>query len=203
MCLSLHERLQYDDWNLTFLNVFHLRAWYAYLNRLKAKTEERQMRFLHSTRWIESSSSWLNTSVGPSPEIRHLKPPGKKSKTRKKSKRQNSEEDEQPVPTTCLLSAMERVERMQEESLRRLRSLEITFQTNTDTLKSVTDSLEFWGKRVESGKRNSESASFYKLNMNNQVCDDEKHTSPACSEFLPVCCWYWKWRHHWFILWRH
>ncbi len=79
----------------------------------------------------------------PSPEIPPSKPPAKKSKT------MNSEEDEQPVPTSRLLSVMERVERMQEESLRRPRSLEATVKTNTDTLKSVTDSLEFWGKQVE------------------------------------------------------
>lgn len=61
----------------------------------------------------------------PSPEI-HLKPPAKKSKTRNKSKTLNSEEDEQPVPNSRLLSAMERVQKMQEESHRRLRSLEVT-----------------------------------------------------------------------------
>ena len=48
-----------------------------------------------------------------------------------------------------LLSAMERVERMQEESLRRPQSLETTVKGNTDTLKSVTDSLEFLGRQVE------------------------------------------------------
>ncbi len=79
----------------------------------------------------------------PSPKALSQRPPSKKSKTLV------SEEDEQSEPDSRLLSAMERVERMQEESLRRLRSLEITVKGNTDTLKSVTDSLEFMGKQVE------------------------------------------------------
>lgn len=66
-----------------------------------------------------------------------------------RAKKSRSGEDEQPVFTSRLLAAMERVERMQEESLRRLRSLETSVKTNTDTLRSVTDSLEFLGKQVE------------------------------------------------------
>lgn len=53
------------------------------------------------------------------------------------------------MPTSRLLSAMERVEKMQEKSLRQLGSLEVTVKTNTDTLKSITDSLELLEKQVE------------------------------------------------------
>lgn len=82
--------------------------------------------------------------VDSSPETLSQKPPSKKSKT------QVSEEDEQPELNSRLLSAMERVERMQEESLRWLRSLETTVIGNTDILNSVTDSLtEFLRKQVE------------------------------------------------------
>lgn len=76
-----------------------------------------------------------------SPEI--SKRPSKKSKTL------TGEQDEQPVTNSRLLSVMERIEKMQEESLRRLQSVEATVKDNTDTLKNVTDSLEFLGEKVE------------------------------------------------------
>ena len=91
----------------------------------------------------------LVDSEGPPPEP---SPETPKKRPSKKSKTLISEEDEQdgqPVLSSRLLSAMERVERMQEESLRRLRSLETTVKDNTDTLKNVRDSLEFLGKQVE------------------------------------------------------
>ncbi len=47
------------------------------------------------------------------------------------------------------MTVMERIEKMQEESLRILQSLETTVKDNTQTIKSVTDSLEFLGKQVE------------------------------------------------------
>lgn len=47
------------------------------------------------------------------------------------------------------MTVMERIERMQEESLRRLHSLKTTVKDNTHAIKSVTDSLEFLGKQVE------------------------------------------------------
>lgn len=47
------------------------------------------------------------------------------------------------------MTVMERIERMQEESLRRLHCLETTVKDNTHAIKSVADSLEFLGKQVE------------------------------------------------------
>lgn len=47
------------------------------------------------------------------------------------------------------MTVMERIEKMQEESLRRLQSLETTVKDNTQTIKSVTDPLVFLGKQVE------------------------------------------------------
>ncbi len=68
----------------------------------------------------------------------------------KKAKKQPSEgNDEQTVSNAALMTVMERIEKMQEESLRRLQSLESTVKDNTQTIKSVTDSLEFLGKQVE------------------------------------------------------
>ena len=46
------------------------------------------------------------------------------------------------------MTVMERTEKMQKESLRKLHSHETTVKDNTQTIKSVTDSLEFLGKRV-------------------------------------------------------
>lgn len=86
-------------------------------------------------------------SSEPSPETSNTRPPSKKSKTL--IYEEDDEQVEQPVLNSRLLSAMERIERMQEESLRHLRSLEITVKGNTDTLKSIIDSLEFSGKQVE------------------------------------------------------
>lgn len=67
----------------------------------------------------------------------------------KKPKTVMDEQDEQPVTNALLLTVIERIEKMQQESLRRLQSVETTVKDNTDTLKSVTDSLEFLGKQVE------------------------------------------------------
>lgn len=69
----------------------------------------------------------------------------------KKSKKLASElgDDEQTVSNAALMTVMERIEKMQEESLRKLHSLETTVKDNTQTIKSVTDSLEFLGKQVE------------------------------------------------------
>lgn len=77
---------------------------------------------------LEVIDKLLNTEGPPlesSPETPNQRPPSKKSKTLV------SEEDEQPELNSHLLSVMERVERMQEESLRRLRSLEMTVKGNT------------------------------------------------------------------------
>ncbi len=76
---------------------------------------------------------------------RSLKPrrPSKKSKTL------ISEEDEESEPESRLLLTMKRVEKMQEESLKRLCSLETTVKDNTVTLNAVTNSLEFMGKQLD------------------------------------------------------
>ena len=57
-------------------------------------------------------------------------------------------ENEQTVSNAALMTVMERTEKMQKESLRKLHSHETTVKDNTQTIKSVTDSLEFLGKRV-------------------------------------------------------
>lgn len=67
----------------------------------------------------------------------------------KKSKKVTEEQVEQPVPNSLLLSVMERIEKMQAESLKRLHLVEAAVKDNTNTLKCVTDSLEFLGKQVE------------------------------------------------------
>lgn len=71
--------------------------------------------------------------------------PGKKSKKLAK----DSEDENQIVSNAALMTVMERIERMQEESLRKLHSLETTVKDNTQTIKSVTDSLEYLGRQVE------------------------------------------------------
>lgn len=48
-----------------------------------------------------------------------------------------------------LLTGMERTDKTQEESLRRLQSLETTIKVNKHTIKTVTESLESLGKQVE------------------------------------------------------
>lgn len=55
----------------------------------------------------------------------------------------------QSVPNSVLLTVMERVEKMQEESLRRLQSLEATVKDNTCSIKSVTDAMEYMGKQIK------------------------------------------------------
>ena len=70
--------------------------------------------------------------------------PGKKSKTLA------SEGDtQQNVSNSALMTVMERIEKLQEESLRRLQSLESTVQDNTQAIRSATDSLEQLGKQVD------------------------------------------------------
>ncbi|XP_053179039.1 interferon-induced protein with tetratricopeptide repeats 5-like [Scomber japonicus] len=70
--------------------------------------------------------------------------PGKKSKTLA------SEGDtQQNVSNSALMNVMERIEKLQEESLRRLQSLESTVQDNTQAIRSATDSLEQLGKQVD------------------------------------------------------
>ena len=70
--------------------------------------------------------------------------PGKKAK-----KMPSGGDDEQTVTNSALMTVMERIEKMQVESLNKLQSLETTVKDNTQTIKSVTDSLEFLGKQVE------------------------------------------------------
>lgn len=84
-----------------------------------------------------------NPSTTPDENVKDRRP-GKKSK-----KLPSEGDDEQTVTNSALLTVMERIEKMQEESLRRLQSLETTVKDNTQTIKSVTDSLEFLGKQVE------------------------------------------------------
>lgn len=55
----------------------------------------------------------------------------------------------QSVPNSVLLLVMERVEKMQEESLRRLQSLEATVKDNTYSIKSVTEAMEYMGKQIK------------------------------------------------------
>ncbi len=95
---------------------------------------------------LEIMDELLNSEGPPaesSPEASSLKPPSKKPKTG------INEEDEEPVFNSRLLTAIERIEKLQEESLKRLRSVETTVKGNTDTLKSVIDSLEYSGRQVE------------------------------------------------------
>ena len=47
------------------------------------------------------------------------------------------------------LTVLETVEKMQEESLRRLQSLEATVKDNTCSIKSVTDAMEYMGKQIK------------------------------------------------------
>ncbi|KAG1925229.1 hypothetical protein F2P79_025667, partial [Pimephales promelas] len=66
------------------------------------------------------------------------------------AKRSKITEDEgQSVPNSVLLMIMERVEKMQQESLRKLQSLEATVKDNTCTIKSVTDAVEYMGKQLK------------------------------------------------------
>lgn len=55
----------------------------------------------------------------------------------------------QSVPNSVLLIVMERVEKMQEESMRRLQSFKATVKDNTCSIKSVTDAMEYMGKQIK------------------------------------------------------
>lgn len=61
----------------------------------------------------------------------------------------NDDNEGQSVSNSVLLTIMERVEKMQEESLRRLQSLEATVKDNTCSIKSVTDAMEYMGKQIK------------------------------------------------------
>lgn len=71
-------------------------------------------------------------------------PPTKKSKTTDKGASES-----QTVSNSHLLEVLERVEKMQLESLTRMQSLETTVKDNTNSLNSVTEALEFMNNQVE------------------------------------------------------
>lgn len=82
--------------------------------------------------------------------LAQLLPETRKPQRAKKSKTFASSENEtQPVSNSLLLTVMERIEKMQEESLRRLHSLKTSVKDNTSSIKSVTDALVLMGKQVE------------------------------------------------------
>lgn len=53
------------------------------------------------------------------------------------------------MSNSVLLTVMERIERMQEESLKQLQSLEATVKDNASSIRSVNDAMEFTGKQME------------------------------------------------------
>lgn len=75
-------------------------------------------------------------------------PDAPKLRAAKRSKTIDDNEG-QSVPNSVLLIVMERVEKMQEESLRTLQSLEATVKENTCSIKSITDAMEFMGKQIK------------------------------------------------------
>lgn len=99
----------------------------------------------------------------------------------KKSKIRASDEDgshSEPVSNSHLLKIMERIEKMQEESLRRMYSLEVSVKDNTNSIRHVTEAIEFVGKQVEDVKTDVES-------LKSKVCVLEKHNEDLrdkCSE---------------------
>lgn len=77
------------------------------------------------------------------------------------------------------MTMMERIEKMQEESLRRLHSLETTVKDNTHAIKSVTDSLEFLGKQVED-------MTLYVDSFQTQVETLEKENATLCDKWTTM-----------------
>lgn len=53
------------------------------------------------------------------------------------------------VPNSVLLAAIEKIGKLQEESLSRLQSVELSVQENTASIRSLSSSMEFFGKEIK------------------------------------------------------
>lgn len=76
----------------------------------------------------------------PLPETPDKRPLAKKSRV---------SVNEDDVPNSVILAAVGKIGKLQEESLARLQSVEKSVQENTASIRTLSSSMEFFGKEIE------------------------------------------------------